>query len=352
MEALARLQKKVAGKADLLLIASESNIRYVTGVSEVSGVVVIPAHQDPFILTSVMEKPRLANVGMEVLSVGKTGDIQKKKTLLALKEELERRKIRHSTVAVEKKQISASLWEKASRMTKRTVDFTDELARMRMIKQPEEIRNVKVAASIGDAGIRAARESIRAGMTEHELARQIEYEMRRRADWFSFMTIVGSGPNSAIPHHTISDRKIRKDDLVVVDIGAIYKGYCSDITRTMCLKPGPRERSIHAAVLTAQKLAISRAMPGAAAKSVDLAARSFLKKANYVVPHSIGHGIGIDIHELPSISPDSKDVLRPGMVFTVEPGAYIEGYGGVRIEDMILLTHKGRIILTKSPRCL
>jgi Xaa-Pro aminopeptidase len=169
----------------------------------------------------------------------------------------------------------------------------------------------------------------------------------------AFDTIVASGRNGAMPHAAVTDRRIKKGDLVTIDFGAEADGYFCDITRTICIgQPTTRQREIHALVLKAQAAAIQSVRPGASCKSVDAEARDTIKKAgrgnNF--GHGTGHGIGLMVHEGPSISPLSRDQVEQDMIFTVEPGVYIPGWGGVRIEDMVLVTEKSAKVLTTLPR--
>jgi Xaa-Pro dipeptidase len=207
---------------------------------------------------------------------------------------------------------------------------------------------------IVEAGLRIAIESIKPGRTERQIATIWEDAMRDEGgEGPSFATIVASGPNSANPHHTTSDRPIAAGDLVILDGGAIYKGYCSDITRTVAVgHVSTSQQEIYAAVLAANAAGIAAAQPGATGASIDRAARSAIEDAElgqYFI-HRTGHGLGREIHEPPYINSTNRQPLGAGTVFTVEPGVYVAGLGGVRIEDDVLLTASGPESLTTLDR--
>jgi Xaa-Pro aminopeptidase len=195
---------------------------------------------------------------------------------------------------------------------------------------------------------------IRPGATEQELGLKLEYLMRGKgARKAAFDTIVASGRNGAMPHAATTNRRIKKGDLVTFDFGAEADGYFSDITRTICVgQPSSKQREIHGLVMNAQAAAIRMVRPGALCRVVDEAARGMIKKAGHAkhFGHSTGHGVGLMVHEGPSIAPSSKALVEQGMVFTVEPGVYIPGWGGVRIEDMVLVSGSGATVLTTLPR--
>jgi len=214
---------------------------------------------------------------------------------------------------------------------------------VRKIKDPEEIRLLKKSAEIATRGMRAAQETIRPSVTELEVAAQAEYEMRKSgSEGVSFPTIVASGRNSWLPHASASEKKIKKGELVVVDLGAFFKGYASDCTRTFEVSPNKKQRKIVEVVKRAQRAAISKIGDGILVKEVCAAAEKVIKKAGFLKysPHGLGHGVGLEIHEPPSLYPGSKEILRNKMVTTVEPGVYIPKVGGARWEDMILVKKK------------
>jgi Xaa-Pro aminopeptidase len=221
---------------------------------------------------------------------------------------------------------------------------------IRKIKSNEEIRLLKKSAKLAAKGMQVAAEMIEIGRTELEIAAESEHTMRRAgSEGVPFPTIIASGRNSWLVHATASAKKLKGGELILVDLGALYEGYASDMTRTFALKPTPKQRRLLASVKRAQEKGIMKVKDGVPASGVDDAARKSLLKAGYsrYSPHGTGHGIGVEIHELPSLMPNSKDVLKAGMVITVEPGVYVPGVGGARWEDMLLVTKRGHELLTR-----
>lgn len=212
--------------------------------------------------------------------------------------------------------------------------------RLREIKDPEEIQLLDRSARIAAAGMRAARETIREGVKEIEVAAQAEYAMRRAGgEGTSFPTIVASGPHSWHPHSSASERVIRRGELVVVDLGSFYRGYASDCTRTFGVRASKKQLRVVEIVKRAQRAAIERIRDGVSAGKVCLASNRVLERTGLLrySLHGLGHGVGIEIHESPSLYPGSEHALRENMVVTVEPGVYIPKLGGARWEDMVLV---------------
>ena len=209
------------------------------------------------------------------------------------------------------------------------------------IKDKNEIQLLRRAAKLTSEGMRVASEAVAAGMKEYEVAAEIEYAMRKKgSSGTAFETIVASGVCSAYPHGGCSDKEIREGDFVVVDVGATYKFYRSDMTRTFVAgKLSEKQKKLYEIVQTNVK-----------AKDVDAAARKVIADAGYgeYFVHSLGHGVGLEVHEPPTLSPESKDVLAAGNVVTVEPGVYLVGYGGIRIEDTVLVGRGGGEKLTEG----
>jgi Xaa-Pro dipeptidase len=223
---------------------------------------------------------------------------------------------------------------------------------LRLIKDNQEIKFIRKACRMADEAMDLACQIIVPGASELEVAAEIEYTMRvMGSEGTAFDTIIGSGCNSAYPH-CINKKKIQKGDLVVVDLGATFKFYRSDITRTFIVgKPTEKQKQIYEAVRSAQENAFKTMKPNVLARDVDANARQTIQKLGYAecFCHNLGHGVGLEIHEPPTLSPDSKDVLTEGNVVTDEPGIYIPGFGGVRIEDTVLITKEGAEKLTTSP---
>jgi Xaa-Pro aminopeptidase len=230
----------------------------------------------------------------------------------------------------------------------------DIVAALRMRKDAHEAASLTLAVRRAEQSFRALKKHIKPGATERDLGMKLEQFIResgsRKA---AFDTIVASGANGAMPHASVTNRRIRSGDLVTFDFGAEANGYFSDITRTFCVgKPSLRQREVHGLVLKAQVAAISSIRPGISCKSVDAAARDVIKHAGHGshFGHGTGHGIGLMVHEGPTISFRSKERVVDGMVFTVEPGVYVPGWGGVRIEDMVCVSEHGANVLTTLPR--
>lgn len=226
--------------------------------------------------------------------------------------------------------------------------------RIRMVKDAGELELIQEAVVLGAEILTPALETIRPGIKESEVAAEIEYAARRwGAEGMSFETIVAAGKRAALPHGRASNALIPKRGFVILDLGVILHGYCSDMTRTVHVgSVSRRDRAIYHAVLEAQEAAIAAVKPGATAGDVDHAARSVLKRARldrYFI-HSTGHGVGLEIHEQPRIARGQTEVLKPGMVITIEPGVYLPDEGGVRIEDMVVVTETGHEILTPATK--
>jgi Xaa-Pro aminopeptidase len=230
------------------------------------------------------------------------------------------------------------------------------LQKLRKVKDENEIKLMRKAAELTSEGMRVASEMVAAGVKENEVAAEIEYAMRRHgSSGTAFETIVASGVCSAYPHGGCSDKEIREGDLVVVDVGATFKFYRSDMSRTFVTgKPSEKQKKLYEVVMTAQEKGFEAVKPNVKAKDVDAAARKVIADAGYgeYFVHSLGHGVGLEVHEPPTLSPDCKDVLAAGNVVTVEPGVYLVGFGGIRIEDTVLVQKKGAEKLTNGPYAL
>lgn len=227
---------------------------------------------------------------------------------------------------------------------------------LRKVKDEEEISLMRKAGELTSEGMKAAYETIKPGVREYEVASEIEYAMRKNGSWgTAFETIVASGVRSAFPHGGCTDRKIRNGDLVVVDIGATYQYYCSDMTRTFAAgKPSAKQKKIYEIVRLAQEKAFQAVKPKAKAKDIDVISRKIIEEAGYdkYYVHGLGHGVGLEVHESPTLNPRSKDRLTVGNVVTIEPGIYIVGFGGIRIEDAVLVQKRKAEKLTKGPYTL
>lgn len=228
------------------------------------------------------------------------------------------------------------------------------VAALRTRKEPVEISLIRDSVKVLDKGYLTARNVLAAGVREKDAALLIERSFRESGgDSTAFDTIIASGFRGALPHGKASDKRIRKGELVVVDMGVVLNGYNSDETRTYCIgRASAEQMKVYSTVLGAVELAIGKIRPGVKAAEVDRAARGHIEKAGYgkYFGHGLGHGVGLEVHEGPSLGPNSTDVLEEGMVVTVEPGIYIPGWGGVRIEDMVRVVKGGAEVLTKTPK--
>ena len=235
------------------------------------------------------------------------------------------------------------------------LDVGAEIKRLRLTKHADEVEKLARAAAITDAALAHAISRIRAGQTEIEVALMIGAVIGELGGTVAFETLVQSGPNSAMPHLGPSGRKLAAGDFVLMDFGAAFDGYKADITRMAVIdEPSAKHREVHRIVLEAHDAAIAVVRPGITTGDIDAAARRVIEAAGYGEHffHRVGHGLGLEGHEDPSLDPGSQTVLGPGMVFTIEPGIYIQGFGGVRIEDDVVVEEGGCRVLTKADRSL
>lgn len=232
----------------------------------------------------------------------------------------------------------------------------DGVDRLRWVKDADELGRIRRAVAIADAGFGHVQRYLRPGVRERDVAIELEFFMRREgADKEAFETIVASGVRSSLPHGRASLKALESGDFVTLDFGAVVDGYHSDCTRTVVLGgPSARQREIYDLVLTAQEAAVRGIRPGLAGRDADALARRIIADAGHAehFGHGLGHGVGLAIHEGPTLSPREDATLEAGMVVTVEPGVYLPGWGGVRIEDLVVLTTGGCESLTTAPKRL
>jgi Xaa-Pro aminopeptidase len=253
-----------------------------------------------------------------------------------------------------------AIWDEIHRELPGSLEFlpvskiVDEL---RIIKDAAELACLQDAIDVLDRCLAHVLEGIEPGLTERDVARRVELYLLEHADGPSFPSIVASGPNASIPHAVPGDRRIAEGEVLKIDIGARASGYCSDMTRTVCLGE-PRDQrlvDIYAIVLEAQTSVEQNVRPGMTGQEADQLARDIIASAGYgkAFLHGLGHGIGLEVHEPPWLSQSrGEEILRPGMVFSVEPGIYLPGWGGVRIEDLVVLEEHGARVLCHSPKNL
>jgi len=229
-----------------------------------------------------------------------------------------------------------------------------QLDELRVVKDPAEIALVKKAVQLADNAFTHVLPYMKPGVSEFDIALELEFNMRQNgAEKTAFDIITASGKRSALPHGRASEKTIEVGDLVTMDFGAVYKGYHSDITRTVVIgQASTRQREMYNLVLLAQLSGLNAVKPGETARNVDAVAREIIVQAGYgdYFGHGLGHGVGLAIHEEPRLSPTSQMILAPGMVITVEPGVYLPDWGGIRIEDTVVVTTAGAQVLSASTK--
>jgi len=339
-------------KVDALLVSNAVDIRYLTGFIGDDSWALIPARGSAVLILS--DNRFQEQIKRE--APGVKARMRKKGLAEELAKVCAQRGYKavgvqpdHMTLGVRKalvKQLNASAVK----------PIDDGLITQRSVKARAEVASIRKALSCQQEAFRKLRRFIKPGMTEVEVCAKLEYEMRRLgADGPSFPTIVAADANAALPHAIPGPRKLKRGGVVLIDWGAKADGYCSDLTRVLALGSMSRKmREVYQIVLDAQLAGIDAIRPGVALKDVDAAARKVIKRAGYAKEfgHSLGHGIGLDIHEQPVLSARAEGVLEPGHVVTVEPGIYLPGVGGVRIEDDVLVTARGHRVLSDLPKSL
>lgn len=335
---------------EALLVTSDVNRRYLSGFTGTSGYLVITMNE-AILFTDFRyreQAPKQAE-GFQVIE----HEADAIKTIASTLHDIGVRQL-----AFEQHLVSYAQYEEYKQKLG-SIFFVpaDKLVeKLRMVKDEQELELIQIACDLVDRTYEHMLEFIQSGMTEEQVALELEIFMRKNmADGPSFTTIVASGWRSSLPHGTASDKVLENGDFVTLDFGAYMNGYCSDITRTVVLgEASDRHREIYDIVLEAQMLALDQIKPGMTGAEADAIARDYIAKAGYgeQFGHGLGHGLGMEIHEEPRLSRTGAIVLEPGMVVTVEPGIYIPGFGGVRIEDDAVVTEAGLRRLTHSDKQL
>ncbi|MBR6407419.1 MAG: aminopeptidase P family protein [Clostridia bacterium] len=350
-ERIGALQAGIEEK-DALLIFSELNRYYLTGFSSSNGAVFITKNDALFFTDSrYIENARNTVKGCKVRLIDKELSALINDT--AKKAGTDRIHIEADYVTVNRLK---TLREKIDLQIVSDGELDKTISAMRRIKSPHEIEQISAAQSITDAAFAHILDYIKPGMCENEIALELEFFMRKNgAEGLAFDTIIVSGQNSSKPHGVPGDRQIRSGDFITMDFGAKHNGYCSDMTRTIAIgEISDEQRYVYDTVLLAQRTALAKLHAGMPCSEGDALARDVIKQngCGQYFGHSLGHSLGLFIHESPNLSPNSEDVLLPNMILTVEPCIYIEGKFGVRIEDMALICEGGVKNLTKSPKSL
>jgi Xaa-Pro aminopeptidase len=338
-------------EVDLLLVTNLVNVRYMTGYTGSSGLALVGPETRVFVTDFRYVEQAEAEVDP---SFERRRD--QFELFEAIKAELPAGEVR---IGYDDANLSVRQHARLRELLPERVELVKAgglVERLRVVKEPEEIEHIRAAVAVADAALAAVLESGLAGRSEREFAVALDFAMRERgAQRPSFDPIVASGPHGALPHATPRDVEIKPGELVVIDWGAELDGYCSDCTRTMAAgEPSAQAREIYELVLSAQLAGLQAVRAGVAGRAVDAAARTVIDAAGHGehFGHGLGHGVGAEIHEGPRLSTRSDDELESGNVVTVEPGVYLPGELGVRIEDLVVVTEAGCEILTSLDKGL
>jgi Xaa-Pro aminopeptidase len=351
-ERLEALRRKLAVSAlDALLVSSLPNIRYLTGFSGSSALLLVSAG-GALLISDFRYKTQAAQEVGDLARVAINGG-SAWELLFTLLPKLPG----VTAVGFESHILTARDAERLADPSRpwRFLATADIVEGLRAVKAPEEVEAVRAAGAVATAALESTAGAVRAGLTENEIAALLESALRRGgSEGYPFPTIVASGPRSALPHARTSERVVAPGDVLLLDFGAIVDGYCSDVTRTFVVGAAPtlRQAEIHALVRAAQRSALDGARAGLTGRQIDALAREVIAAAGHgeAFGHSLGHGVGLEVHEAPRLAKSVEDALPAAAVVTVEPGVYLEGWGGVRIEDDVVLRDGGAELLTEFPR--
>lgn len=349
MTNLEKLQSRVAETADCAVITDDVNRRYFTSMKSSAGTLVVFPECSYFIIDfRYIEKARKTVTSCDVILQDR------------LYEQINALINRHNAKSVAVNSDTCTLSEllayqkKLNAEVKTDNKLADIIRNIRVIKSQEEIDKIITAQRIAEKGFEHMLDYICEGRTEREIQLELDYFMLSNgAEALSFDTIALSGKNTSLPHGVPSDKKIESGDFVLLDYGAVYDGWHSDMTRTICVgKPSDEMKLVYNTVLKAQLAALQAVKAGISGKMFDRIARDIISDAGFgeCFGHSLGHGVGMEIHESPYASPSMEDILEENSIVTVEPGIYIEDEFGVRIEDFVVVTKGGCINMTKAPK--
>ncbi|NLL20976.1 MAG: aminopeptidase P family protein [Firmicutes bacterium] len=346
---VAKIRQKMAeNNIDALLVTHRPNVFYLSGFSGTSGFLLLTA-EDALLYTDFryLQQAGEQAPGFEVVRVNSTADFSAAVQLISQKG--------LKNIALEEAHISLREFHQFKNSYHgdgRIVPLFNFIEVMRAVKEEEEITKIATAARIADEAFQKILPLLKPGMSELDLAGELEYRLRKSgSEKLPFEIIVASGERSALPHGTAGSRIIKEGEPVTVDFGAVYEGYCSDMTRTFLFgAPSAKQQEIYNMVLQGQEMALSSIKPGQKASAADTLVRNFFQQLGFGMyfGHGLGHGVGLEVHELPTLSPKGEGLLEEAMVFTLEPGIYIEGWGGIRIEDLVVLRSNGVQNLTNT----
>lgn len=348
MTVLNQVREQLAQKnLDAILITSPYNRRYVTGFTGTSGACLITEATALFITDFRYTKQASEQV--------KDFEIIEHKKSIEEEVNTQLEKLQVKRLGFEAEDVTFAKYKQYYDMfTPELVDTKGMIEALRLVKTESEINVIQDAASIADQAFEHILTFIKPGVQEIEVANELEFYMRKLgATSSSFDIIVASGYRSALPHGVASSKIIENGELVTMDFGALYQGYCSDITRTIAVGEINEDlKKIYNTVLEAQKRGVKHTKAGITGKEADALTRDYIQEQGYgkYFGHSTGHGLGMEVHESPSLAPRSTTTLEAGMVVTIEPGIYIEEIGGCRIEDDIVITESGNRVLTQAPK--
>jgi Xaa-Pro aminopeptidase len=351
-----RLQHSLSTqRLDALLITHPPNIQYLCGFTGSSGALVLTEKKAVFITDGRYTEQARSEVGSARIVIARQGPLAAAAAWLSSQQKKGRRV--PAKIGIEGVHMTVAARSQLSGMLPKNIRLRPApplVEQARMVKDEEEIACIRSAVLLGASLFDRALEVIRPGVRETEVAAEMEYAARKAgAEAMSFETIIASGERSALPHGRASQAVIPAQGFVVCDFGVILSRYCSDMTRTVYVgRPSAEARGVYQAVKESQQAAVDAVRPGISVGEIDRAARKSLQKcglAKYFT-HSTGHGVGLEIHEAPRVAAGQTEILQPGMVITIEPGVYVPGKWGVRIEDMVVVTERGCEVLTPTSK--
>lgn len=348
MSRVKEIQKKLSTEElDALLITSEYNLRYASGFTGTTGLAVI-TREKAFFVTDFRYTEQAAKQAKGYEIVQNTGPIYDEVKRISSEQKVE-------TMGFEKNHVTYATYQLLEELLECNLKpISGIVESLREVKTEEEVKLIQQAIHITEKAFEHILTYIKPGQTEIEIANELDFYMRKQgASGVSFETIVASGARSAMPHGVASEKKIEHGDMITIDFGCYYKGYVSDITRTFAVgDPGKKLREIYQIVLNANRKVAKEAKPNMTGAELDAIARDYIAEKGYgeAFGHSTGHGIGVEVHEEPGINFRNTKPLVAGNIITDEPGIYIPGVGGVRIEDDLLITEEGNKSLTSCSR--